>query len=439
MKVTHLQSSTQIIHLGEIKVLTDPWLTEGEYFGSWYHYPPFGESNLNKLEYDFIYVSHIHPDHLSEKTFKLLPYKKPVLIHNYDSKFVKRKLENFGYEVIECDNGKPYQFDNRGSITIFAADNCNPELCGRFFGCDIVEKKFGSTQIDTLALFKIGNYSILNTNDCPYELASETIKINKLNEIGLDLLLVGYAGAGPYPQCYEFDNESDKLIAANEKEKLFLNKAINFIELTKPKAFAPFAGTYILGSSLSKLNKYRGVPSVSCAVSFLNDKLGNRANGILLEKFDVYDLNSKILIKNKDKFAFTLKEYINDIAKRSLEYENDNWEDSELKELINAAYRRFKSKANEINLKSKTKIIIKSKVLSFQFSINNEPQEIPFEAYPDEPFIKIELNHNLLHRLLRGPRFGHWNNAMIGSHLQYFRKPDIFERGLYHCMSFFHY
>ena len=40
MKITHLQSSTQIIHLGELKVLTDPWLTEGEYYGSWYHYPP---------------------------------------------------------------------------------------------------------------------------------------------------------------------------------------------------------------------------------------------------------------------------------------------------------------------------------------------------------------------------------------------------------------
>ncbi|NRP60362.1 MBL fold metallo-hydrolase [Marinobacterium sp. xm-d-564] len=125
MKITHLQSSTQIIHLGEIKVLTDPWLTDGEYYGSWYHYPPFESKNFEKLEYDYIYVSHIHPDHLSERTFKALPFKKPVIIHNYDSKFVKRKLEMLGFEVIECDNAVPFKFDNGGSITIYAADNCD--------------------------------------------------------------------------------------------------------------------------------------------------------------------------------------------------------------------------------------------------------------------------------------------------------------------------
>ena len=230
MKITHLQSSTQLIHLGDLKVLTDPWLTDGEYYGSWYHYPPFGEGNIDNLEYDFIYVSHIHPDHLSEQTFKSLPHKKPVLIHNYDSKFVKRKLEMLGFEVIECDNAKPFVFENGSSITIFAADNCNPELCGKFLGCGVVEKKFGSTGIDTLALFKMGNQSILNTNDCPYDLASKTIKANNLHTLKIDLLLVGYAGAGPYPQCFEFDTLDEKLIAAKGKEDQFLLQAIKYIK-----------------------------------------------------------------------------------------------------------------------------------------------------------------------------------------------------------------
>ena len=135
MKITHLQSSTQIINLDGIKILTDPWLTDGEYYGSWYHYPPFGESNIAELSYDFIYVSHIHPDHLSESTFKKLPYKKPVLIHSFESKFLKRRLEMFGFQVIECDHGIPFKLPNGGCVTIYAADNCDPELCGKFFGC----------------------------------------------------------------------------------------------------------------------------------------------------------------------------------------------------------------------------------------------------------------------------------------------------------------
>ena len=84
--IKHLQSATQVINMGEISVLTDPWLTEGEYLGSWYHYPPFPSEKIEELEYDYIYVSRIHPDHLSEKTFKKLE-KKPVLIHRYSSPF----------------------------------------------------------------------------------------------------------------------------------------------------------------------------------------------------------------------------------------------------------------------------------------------------------------------------------------------------------------
>ena len=59
MKITHLQSSSHCVY-GQYNVLTDPWLTDGEYFGSWYHYPPFSENDLQSLQYDYIYVSHIH-------------------------------------------------------------------------------------------------------------------------------------------------------------------------------------------------------------------------------------------------------------------------------------------------------------------------------------------------------------------------------------------
>ena len=97
MKITHLQSSTQLIHLGDITVLTDPWLTDGEYYGSWYHYPPFDTENLKSLEYDFIYVSHIHPDHLSEKTFKTIATQTPFMI--LGNKGSLKKLHDLGYKT----------------------------------------------------------------------------------------------------------------------------------------------------------------------------------------------------------------------------------------------------------------------------------------------------------------------------------------------------
>jgi len=438
MKLTHLQSSTQIIHLGDIKVLTDPWLTDGEYYGSWYHYPPFEEKSLKDLEYDYIYVSHIHPDHLSEKTFKALPLNKPVLVHKYDSKFVKRKLEMLGFVVIECDNGIPFEFGNGGSITIYAADNCNPEICGKFMGCGIVETKFGSTQIDSLALFKMDENVILNTNDCPYELAAQTIKANKLDQLKIDLLLVGYAGAGPYPQCFEFDTEEEKITAAKAKEQQSLKQAIEYIKLLRPICFAPFAGTYVLGSRLASLTDYRGVPSVSYATQFLTEAVADISKGIHLEKFDSYDCQSETLAQSDNKFSLSREQYTKEISKKPLDYDGDKWVDSELGDLIVSAYKRFKSKAEEIDFKSDTKLVIRSEKIAFQLSVDSTAEEIPLDKELMGPYVRIDVDHNLLHRLLRGPRYAHWNNAEIGSHLKFLRKPNSFERGLYHCMCFLH-
>ena len=437
MKVTHLQSATQIIDLDGIKVLTDPWLTDGEYYGSWYHYPPFTSEEISILNYDYIYVSHIHPDHLSEKTFKSLPFKKPVIIHNYDAKFVKRKLELLGFDVIECDHAVPYEFDNGGSITIYAADNCNPELCGKFMGCGSVENKFGSTQIDTFAVFKMGNCTLLNTNDCPFELAYHTIKDNNVDEMQIDLLLVGYAGAGPYPQCFEFDTDEMKKVAADAKEKNFLQNASKFIELVNPTSFAPFAGTYILGSRLAALNDYRGVPSVSDATKFLDDTIVS-SNGVHLEKLDTFDCQSQTLSKSGTKFPLDKAEYTEKVSRYSLQYDNDQWEEEDLPRLMELAYTRFKSKADQINFQSDTVILIRSDRVAFKLSTNHFVEMVPRNFELLGPHVRIDLDHNLLHRLLRGPRYAHWNNAEIGSHLSYMRKPNIYERGLYHCMCFLH-
>ena len=53
-------------------------------------------------------------------------------------------------------------------------------------------------------------------------------------------------------------------------------------------------------------------------------------------------------------------------------------------------------------------------------------------------YVRYETDIRLLKRLLMGPRFAHWNNAEIGSHLKFFRKPNIFEKDVYGSMCYFH-
>ena len=53
-------------------------------------------------------------------------------------------------------------------------------------------------------------------------------------------------------------------------------------------------------------------------------------------------------------------------------------------------------------------------------------------------YVRYETDIRLLKRLLMGPRYAHWNNAEIGSHLKFFRKPNTFERDIYSAMVYFH-
>jgi len=433
----HLQSSTQIIQLDSIKILTDPWLTEGEYLGSWFHYPPFGDINISNLDYDYIYVSHVHPDHASEDTFSKLPKKVPVLIHEFSSKFLKKKIESFGYQVYELRHGETFTFFNGAQITIFAADNCDPELCLKFMGCAPSENVYLSTQIDTLALFECNGIRILNTNDCPFELASKTLIANGLDRLKVDALLVGYAGAGPYPQCFEFDSYESLKRAAKEKETKFLESASAFVKLAQPKAFIPFAGTYVLGTRLSSLNDVRGIPKIDAAIEFIEDKVKYASIGINLKQNEVLDLENGSRLQGAADSQISYEDYINVISEKKLDYEDDVWDEKELLTLIGTAHKRFIKKAREISFKSTTQIIVETDRITFSFSCENPPLVGP-DNLPPSQFVKLKLDHNLLHRLLRGPKYAHWNNAEIGSHIQYLRNPEVFERGLYHALSFFH-
>ena len=85
-------------------------------------------------------------------------------------------------------------------------------------GCNVLEKNYGTTQIDTLSIIDNGNEVIVNTNDCPFPIAEKTsFKVKQLHP-NVDFLLVGYVKASSYPQCFDLD-ESEKMNEAVIKQE----------------------------------------------------------------------------------------------------------------------------------------------------------------------------------------------------------------------------
>ena len=64
--------------------------------------------------------------------------------------------------------------------------------------------------------------------------------------------------------------------------------------------------------------------------------------------------------------------------------------------------------------------------------IKNEKVEEKFK------YIIFELDSRLLKWLLNGPKYAHWNNAEIGSHIKYYRKPNAYSRNLHASICYLH-
>lgn len=446
MKLTFLKSATIVLEKNDTKLLIDPWLVDGEYYGSWYHYPKFNFKKFLNNRIDYIYISHIHPDHMSKKTLEKIDKKVKIIIHKYAFPFVKINLEKLGFKnIIELNHGDRFYMNKNFFIEIYGADDCNPKLCGKFFKCHFLADKIGSQQIDSVALISDHKKNILNVNDCPYELSKNVIKKIKKQHRKIDLLLTGYSGAGPFPQCFKNYSSSKKKLLMNKKQMQFLNQSTQYIKDTNPTHVMPFAGTYFLSSKLFNLNKFRGVPSRYEAYKyFKNIKLQKIVNStpIVLKSLGSFNLsNNKIideLTYDDGKISKKMQVYL---KSKKLDYiKLKKPEMQELKPLLEKSGHNMFNKISKLGICSKKKVLINIKKNLF-YMIDFKKRVHHFIKKPDLPkksFIKLDLDIRLLKLILQGPQFAHWDNADIGSHIQYSRNPDVYDRQLNHALNFFH-
>ena len=282
---------------------------------------------------------------------------------------------------------------------------------------------------------------IVNTNDCPFEIAEKTAKKIADQYKNIDLLLVGYSGASAYPQCFNFSEKVTKIEAEKKRQKR-LGNALDFIQIFNPNYFMPFAGKYMLTGKNYVLNKMRGEPYLDDAVEYLNKNIDQDKNKcVVLNSKESFNLDTHTLSKNyeksdpKERERYT-KQVLSKI-KYDFEYQDEPNID-ELLKLIPKSYARFNDKRKKIDFSTETKINLKLiQGKSVVISCNDQGYEITTsEQTKINKFISMETDSRLLYWLLQGPKKAHWNNAEIGSHIQFRRLPNIYERGIMYCWNF---
>lgn len=445
MRITYFANACVLVEEKGTKILCDPWLIDGVYYGSWFHYPPLKVAPEDFFDCNFIYISHIHPDHLDAASLALFPKTITILIHDFADKYVRGLIQKLGFQtIIEVAHKEEFRASDDLTLKILAADNCDPYLCGRYLHCTVPSPYEKTKQIDTLAVFKGEKHIAINTNDCPYALAKTVCDDLVLDYPKIDFLLVGYRGAGPYPQCFENLNSRQKMEAALSHSEQMMQQGMNYIKHLRPVYFLPFAGQYTLGGKFADYNDYL-MPQAEQLPQLFSEWMEREQIGshlILLNSEESFDLD-----KQKASAEFVApdplerKKYIDDVLrKKRFVYEDDVIpKDLNLIEKLNYALQRMNAHRKFYHYEPT--------FWNIYLDIGeNHYYKIPFDGSEhikvvsalevQIPYLKIGVDLKLLLRIL--DRKAHWNNAEVGSHLRFYREPNEFQRSIHFLMSFFH-
>ncbi len=448
MKVRYLGSAAILVEDSGSTVLCDPWLVDGAYYGSWCHYPPrpFEPEDFNDV--DYIYISHIHPDHFHPPTLQRINSDIPVVIHDYTNDYLKSGIEDLGFDVIELTHDERVHLTGDLHINVLAADACDPELCGNYFGCNWyggAEPSNQSAQVDTMAAIDNGTETIVNMNDCPYPMAERSMRQIKGTYGDIDLVCHQYSAAQFYPQSMVDYTHEEKRLA---REKVILEKymlAEEFLELFDPEYYMPFAGEYVLAGNLSHLNQYTANPPRYQAYEYFVTNIDpDEHRCVFLNANEHLDIETGTVSKPFEPVdPLDRRRYIEEeLASRTFTYEHDPMPGlSELEPDIGRAYEHLETKRETLEFETDTTVLISLPDDHYaEVTMDGNGYDVigsaDLGAY--DGYVKFDLDPRLLNRILEGPEHAHWADAKIGSHLGISKQPDIYERGLYEAMAAFH-
>lgn len=429
-----------------VTVLCDPWITDGAFIGSWFHWPPLEGFEFDELlarRWDFIYISHLHADHFDRRLVAEIARRQPwsrAIVADFSHPWLKGAVERCGFTgnrlLVASDREKLALGDLE--VTVRTADACNPSVCGVSTPCSPVAD--WKRAIDSVALFESGGVRVLHANDA-LVVASSADVLRSLGRV--DVLLGHYGGAGPFPQA--FPDIVDKVAHARRLALQFLHRLAAAAELVGARYVMPFAGQYQLGGHLAPLNVNRSVVPLGEAVSWLENHCS--ATAISLQPFKEVCLREGDLgaewVEPSDE---VLSGYLSriEVSRYPYEREGELWPDAHealSRAFDRVAYRYEKEARSGLKLDPSSIEIVSDPMLAI---VGASGSELPRHSLTldfgagrlgggvdreprSESLTRISVDPRLLRRLVtrsagyKGFTQMHWNQAEIGSHLRWQR------------------
>lgn len=418
MKITNIGGATAIIEHNNKRILFDPWLDDGIFHGSWYHFPPSKMTPSDLGHFDYIYISHIHEDHCSKGTIKFLNRDAEIILMDRTPNLVERflKLNEFNFKKIHL-------------VSPYTPTKIAPDLIVDILTADPAHEY--NYYVDSALVLKWNDFTLYNANDCaPYKFSLEYL--NK-NYPSLDLAMVPYAGGSGYPSCYMNLTNEEKRTEAKKIEKRCIDRFIDVFEVLKPKKIMPFADQYVIGGSRYQLNEFLSHPVGPGAVYTPMKERGHEDKLLMLNADQAFDFATGMKFPD-EKFAFPTLQDKNDYIKKNLSDKKYEHESFELNAIV-PIDRLFKYARERMWYEQKKQdyfpqytyyflVNDKKRIFKINLAVENV-EEISLDEKKDEKYLLFSCSFNLFIYMLMGHIS--WNTADAGVLIDYERVPNVYD------------
>jgi UDP-MurNAc hydroxylase len=423
VRVTYFGQACTLIEVAGKKILTDPWLTEGAYFGTWFHTHLLAEAGVTPEAFpkdiDYLFLSHEHQDHVDPATLRHFSRQMPVLICKFVTAKFRRYVEGLGFHNIwEIPSGQGVELGNEVTATILgSAEYTN----------------------DAALLVEGDGCKLLNETDCKLSYP----ELERLGQQGIDIGFYMFSGANWYPMMYDYPDEVQRALVSRRRRSL-LRSLVQRVKVTKPRVVVPAAGPCtILDPDLLWLNSQdRGIfIDPEEALAALN-AAQFPAEPLHMAATDAWDSRSGIERWAPAAFRMPRQEYIraasermaaqirlrraieppagSDLPQRLMEYFNT---------LVAAQTPLVRRRIN-----AKLALVVTGRQGgSWTVDFTSTGPEYIYEGLASDWTYRIEVEDKLLYPFLTGQML-FFEDLLLSLRIHLARRPDEYNEALYHFL-----
>jgi UDP-MurNAc hydroxylase len=427
MKFISLGGATAILEYRGKRMLFDPWLDDGIFHGSWFHWPPVATAIEDLGRFDYVYISHIHEDHCSAGTLRHINRDAEVIIMDRRPNFVANFLQSNHFDFAKVHRVPPRK---------------GMRLADDLF-VDMIEADPANEMaylVDSSIVVCWGDQVVFNANDCqPHP---EGLDYLRKTYPTIDLALLPYSGGSGYPSCYSNLSEAEKIA---ERDRILNRRIAGFIENARqirPRFLVPFADQYVVGGSRAHLNRYIAHGACPGVVREPVEAAGMGEQLLLLNSGQSFELNTRVKCPDAPYQPFTEEDrarYVAEhLAQHTYDHERVTFGPSvSIDRLVRYARQRLWEVQTQRQTFPATRLVLEFNDSRRRFEIDLSVPEVIETTLGEpiqQPFLRVSGADTLQIMLL----IGHisWNIADAALFLDYERLPNVYDPSIYVLLNF---